>query len=85
MENFTIKCHNFLEIDQEFKLNFYEEFFSQSYAKSLKDAVKFHFLTERKTNRVDKPEWLFTFIQHSIEINLNAFSIIGVKSMKTSQ
>ena len=80
MENFVGKCQIFLFKDREQELNFYEKFFSKSYAKPLKDAIKFHFLTERQTNRVDKPEWLFTFIQNSLENNLNALLEIGVKS-----
>lgn len=64
--------------EKEKTLNFYEKFFSETYAKPIKDAVKFHFLQEQKTNRIEKPEWLFAFIQNCLEINLNALLELGV-------
>lgn len=79
MESF-VQCLKIYFKEKDSKLNFYEFFFGQTYAKPLKDAISFHFLTERQTNRVDKPEWLFTFIQTSLESNLNALLELGVKS-----
>lgn len=81
MEIFSLKCQEFLncfEVEHPI-FNFYEKFISQSYAKPLKEAIKFHFLTERQTNRIDKPEWFFDFIQNILEINLNAFVELGVQ------
>lgn len=82
MENFTYKLNNLLDLNEQYlrDFNFYEKMISQTFGKPLKEAVAFHFLTERKTNRIDRPEWLFSFIQNLLEINFNAFLELGVKS-----
>lgn len=82
MENFTYKLNNLLDFNEQYirDFNFYEKMISQTFLKPLKEAVAFHFLTERQTNRIDRPEWLFSFIHNLLEINLNAFLELGVKS-----
>ena len=51
----------------------------------MKDQLIFHFLTERSTNKIDKPEWLLDYAVNSIKMNicyfLETFSI-GPKAVE---
>lgn len=64
----------------EDSINFFDKLMEDTFAAQLKIAIAYHFLADRQTNRIDKPEWLFSFIQNILENNLKALMEIGVES-----
>lgn len=65
---FLIKCENI----------FKEPFFTEFFFRKISDKFTFHFLSEKETNRLDKPEWMFKFLAEEIE-KIHCFFLIFKK------
>ncbi|RVD91811.1 hypothetical protein TUBRATIS_17350 [Tubulinosema ratisbonensis] len=48
------------------ELFFSEQFFDDYFFKKISDKFTFHFLSDKETNRLDKPEWLFKFLKEQL-------------------
>lgn len=51
-----IRCDNF----------FNDTFFDNYFFKKISDKFTFHFLSDKETNRLDKPEWMFKFLKEEL-------------------
>lgn len=61
-----------------------EEYFNDSFVidyffRRISDKFTYHFMTEKETNRLDKPEWIFKFIKEEINNIYRIFLILDIK------
>lgn len=45
----------------------------------LKVGVRFHFLGEQQTNRIDKPDWMFAYVEDLVVMNVGHLREMGVE------
>ncbi len=40
------------------------------YCESLNDSITYHFISDKKTNEITKPEWFFSYVKEVFENNI---------------
>ena len=60
------------------------EYLSEILTQKIITQLKFHFLSEKSTNRIDKPEWMLSFSINSIKLNICEFlDSLALKNLDT--
>ena len=57
--------------------NFGTDIFVDSFFKKISNHFGYHFLSDKETNRLDKPEWMFDFMLQKFEEYYNIFNLFG--------